>query len=102
MHLLVRPAGEASRLGLTVSRKVGHALARNRLRRRIREIFRRQLRFELEGRGRPVDVVVRALPGAAACSHAELPTELLGLACRWDPRRGRRTGRRSERPVKGR
>jgi ribonuclease P protein component len=41
--LLVRPRGDADpamRLGLTVSKKVGNAVVRNRMRRRFREIAR--------------------------------------------------------------
>ena len=42
----VRPAGcAASRLGITVSRKVGGAVVRNRVKRRIREWFRVQSRI---------------------------------------------------------
>jgi len=55
------------RLGMTVSRKVGNAVARNRLRRRIRDFARLQPR-DLP----PVDVVVHCRPGAA-----ELPGEVL-------------------------
>lgn len=32
--------GEVSRLGITVSTKLGHAVVRNRVRRRLREIYR--------------------------------------------------------------
>ena len=58
-----------SRLGVTVSRKVGHAVTRNRVKRRIREWFRRarlepQFTEGLE-RGAQVDVVVIARSGAA-------------------------------------
>jgi len=55
------------RLGMTVSRKVGKAVSRNRLRRRIRDFARLQPR-DLP----PVDVVVHCRPGSA-----ELPGELL-------------------------
>nr|WP_286181979.1 ribonuclease P protein component [Desulfovibrio sp. Huiquan2017] len=42
------------RLGLTVSKKMGHAVARNRIKRVVREYFRlRQFDFDL-----PLDVVV--------------------------------------------
>jgi ribonuclease P protein component len=39
--LLLRPASAEARLGITVSRKVGGAVTRNLLKRRIREVFRR-------------------------------------------------------------
>jgi ribonuclease P protein component len=54
---------EPSRLGLAVSRRVGGAVDRNRVKRRLREGFRRRLRALLSA---PADVLVQALPGAAA------------------------------------
>jgi ribonuclease P protein component len=44
--LLVRPRGDgdpAMRLGLTVSKKVGNAVVRNRMKRRFRELARKVL-----------------------------------------------------------
>ena len=58
--LLQRTAAAAPRLGLTVSRKVGGAVTRNRLKRRIREAFRRhEARADFA-----YDVVVIAKPGS--------------------------------------
>ncbi len=64
------------RLGITASRKVGNAVVRNRLKRRVREIFRR---WPERPRVPPVDVVVHFLPGAGALTFPELRDELLGL-----------------------
>jgi len=47
-------AGEGFRLGLTVSRKVGRAARRNRIRRVLREFFR----LHQEDIDRPLDIVV--------------------------------------------
>ncbi|MDQ7834569.1 MAG: ribonuclease P protein component [Humidesulfovibrio sp.] len=47
-------AGEGFRLGLTVSRKVGRAARRNRIRRVLREYFR----LHQEDIDRPLDIVV--------------------------------------------
>ena len=41
--LLVRPTGGQARVGFTVSRRIGNAVARNRARRRLREAARQVL-----------------------------------------------------------
>lgn len=66
--------GDGVRLGMTVSRKVGKAVARNRLRRRIRDFARLQPR-DLP----PVDVVFHCRPGAAELSGEVLRGELATL-----------------------
>jgi ribonuclease P protein component len=58
-----------------VSRRVGNAVARNRVKRRVREWFRREKRRLDAGR----DYVVIARPGAAALPARELWAELEGL-----------------------
>ena len=57
-----------SRLGVTLSRKVGNAVVRNQARRRIRDIFRR--RRELLAAG--YDVVVHTRPEIAGQPRAIL------------------------------
>ena len=58
-------AGEGPRLGLAVSRKVGGAVARNRLKRRLRAVF-----DELSDRlPDEVDVVLSARPGLAEAAE---------------------------------
>jgi ribonuclease P protein component len=61
-----------SRLGVTASRRVGGAPARNRVRRMVREFFRRH-RESLEP---PRDVLVIARPGAPALSYWDVEREL--------------------------
>ncbi|HEY6065134.1 MAG TPA: ribonuclease P protein component [Thermoanaerobaculia bacterium] len=60
------------RLGLSVSRRVGGAVARNRVRRRLRELFRRNR--DLFG-DRGGDLVINARPSAARASFDELSDE---------------------------
>jgi ribonuclease P protein component len=57
--LYVWPTGRPARAGLVVSKAVGDAVARNRVKRRLRHLVRPRL-GELEA-----DVVLRALPAAA-------------------------------------
>lgn len=64
---------EHSRLGLTVSRKVGRAHERNRIKRRLRHWFR-QNRHELLA---PWDLVLIARPDAAALCFSGIESELM-------------------------
>ena len=63
------------RLGLSVSRKVGKAHDRNRLKRRLREIFRLQASALAPGH----DLVLVAKPGVPARAFLPLREEVLGL-----------------------
>lgn len=65
-----------NRLGLTVSTKVGCAVVRNRVRRRLREIYRLH---EGDFR-RGYDIVVVARHRAAQAEYARLERELLRAA----------------------
>jgi len=67
-----------ARLGLAVSRRVGNAVARNRVKRRVREWFRRQ-RAALPP---ATDWVVIARPGAAGLDTGAVARELTELAAR--------------------
>jgi ribonuclease P protein component len=77
---VVAPArGEGpAKLGLAVSRRVGNAVARNRVKRRVREWFRRS-RSELPAR---TDWVVIARAGAAELDAHAVAAELAELAAR--------------------
>jgi ribonuclease P protein component len=57
-----------TRLGLAVGKAVGGAVVRNRVKRRLRELFRR--RKALGPRG--YDLFVRAVPASASASYAAL------------------------------
>ncbi|NJL27648.1 MAG: ribonuclease P protein component [Thermoanaerobaculia bacterium] len=64
---------QGPRLGMTVSRKVGKAVVRQRVKRRIREIYRRWQKREMLP---SLDVVVHLKPAAAAASFEDLKREL--------------------------
>ena len=69
VFLLADPSRERARLGISVPRRVGNSPARNRVRRRLREIFRRSR--GLLGAGGSA-LVVNARPSAASASFREL------------------------------
>lgn len=71
-----RNGQKGNRLGLTVSTKVGHAVVRNRVRRRLREIYRLNEDRLIRG----VDVVVVARVRAAGAPYAKLEHSFLKLA----------------------
>ena len=74
----VRPAtGAAARLGVTITKKTGTAVVRNRLRRRLRELFRRAEAFPER-----VDVVVNVRPGAERAEFSELSRDFEKLSRR--------------------
>lgn len=73
--LEVTPNAIATRLGLVVSRRVGGAVVRNRVKRRVREWFRTD-RARMPA---AVDLVVIARTGAGALGTAALREELNAL-----------------------
>ena len=74
-----------TRIGITVSRKVGCAPERARVKRWLREIYRQHKDAWPDG----VDFVVIARPGAAAAGYWKLRDDLLRWAARVRPRTAR-------------
>jgi len=61
-----------SRLGITATKKFGHAVARNRIKRVVREIFRKNRTVPAS----PLDVVVNVKMGAREQSYDHLEADL--------------------------
>jgi len=73
-----------SRVGITVSGKVGNSVIRNRIKRQVREFFRRRRAALPQG----VDFLVIARKSAVDLPSSVLDNE---LAKSFSPQRGRRT-----------
>ena len=72
VHALPNSVG-SPRLGLSVSKKVGGAVKRNAIRRRLKEIFRSTTLSVPGG----IDIVVSARPAAAEAGFGELNDEFV-------------------------
>jgi ribonuclease P protein component len=73
VHLhLVAGAASGPRAGFVVTKAVGNAVVRNRVRRRLRHL----VKAHLSDLPPSAELVVRALPAAAALTSAELDAEL--------------------------
>lgn len=68
-----------SRLGLTVSRKVGRPVERNKVKRRLREVFR----LNKDRLYPPCDVVLNARHSAVEATIWALEEEFLRVAGKW-------------------
>jgi ribonuclease P protein component len=76
---------EAPRLGITASRKVGNSVVRHRLKRRIKEVYRR---WQDRGLLPALDLVVHLKPEAGKSDFPALRSELLRLLSALRERRG--------------
>jgi len=88
VHLQIEEPAQASeaRAGFVVSKAVGNAVVRNKVRRRLRHLVRPQLDALPAG----ATLVVRALPPAASASFDKLGADLdAALAAARSPRRRR-------------
>ena len=72
VHVLRHDRTDPARIGFVVGRVVGNAVVRHRVQRQFRHLFRDRLADLPVG----CEVVVRALPAAAAASYPELGAEL--------------------------
>jgi ribonuclease P protein component len=81
-----KDAQGSARLGISIPRRAGKAVIRNRLRRRIREIFRRN-RALLGAAG--MDLVIQCRPQAASASFPQLLADYSDSVARARQRRAR-------------
>lgn len=71
-HAVLRTQSETAKFGYIVSKKVGNAVVRNRVTRRLKAISDEILREGIS----PIDVVFRAQPAAATASYQQLREEV--------------------------
>ncbi|AYO32133.1 ribonuclease P protein component [Biomaibacter acetigenes] len=74
---------ERTRLGVSISKKVGKSVVRNRLKRRIKEIFRESIGNIKKG----YDVVISVKPETANIEYGQMKKEIKNLLRRgrvWD------------------
>lgn len=70
-HAVLRSAEDPTRFGYVVSKRVGNAVIRNRVTRRLKGISDELLQQVPHG----VDIIFRALPSSASCTYQDLRTE---------------------------
>lgn len=77
VHLWMDPGADPApvQVGFTVSKAVGNAATRNRVKRRLRHLTREHLQ-SLDGLPGRAALVVRALPASAEASYATLGADL--------------------------
>jgi ribonuclease P protein component len=80
LEVFVAPApGDLPRFGLVVPKHGRRIADRNRVRRRLRELGRTEVLPRLVKADHPVDVLVRARPGAYSATFSDLQAELVRL-----------------------
>jgi ribonuclease P protein component len=87
------------RVGMTITKRVGHAVDRNRVKRVLREVFRRHRELFPEG----ADVVIIAKQGAPTVGYHDALAEVtrVGSALRAAAARSREKRRRLDDPEAG-
>ena len=77
-----RPGADGPRFGVTVSRKLGPAVVRNRIRRRTRELLRRLPAWPAAASGPGWNVVINPRTSVAEADFGVLIAELEAQFCR--------------------
>ncbi len=73
LFLLARPGAANSRIGISAGKRTGNAVTRNRLKRRLREVFRRNREMLVPG----IQIVVNVRPSATGASFSEFAGDYL-------------------------
>jgi ribonuclease P protein component len=76
---------ESHRLGLSVSKKVGKAVVRNKVRRRVKEIFHSHMERVTEVHG-SLDLVISARPASSRATYQDLEREFFAALRRIEGR----------------
>ncbi len=82
VHFVILTAAGAGRLGITVSKKVGNAVTRNRVKRYVREFTRQARSPDRSWLPADQDVVVVARPSAATIGFRDVAQDLDRLGAR--------------------
>ncbi|PIE23090.1 MAG: ribonuclease P protein component [Planctomycetota bacterium] len=98
--VVLRNRGSCARLGLSVSKKCGNAVRRNRIKRMFREAFR-QVRWEIEAKAGFVDLVVIPKHPSGKYPLDELMAEFAQVAARALERSKQPAKKRRRRGKKG-
>lgn len=77
IYVMKNRLGPVDRLGITVSKKLGHAVTRNRIRRRIREAYRLHEQEIKSG----YDIVIVARHAAEHAPFEALMDEMMQMLC---------------------
>ncbi|RAV19528.1 ribonuclease P protein component [Paenibacillus contaminans] len=97
LYAMAQPKQEHFRLGVSVSKKIGNAVVRNRIRRMMKEIVRLHIP-EIDG---GVDFIIIARKPAADLEYAQMEKSIMHVLKRAKLRENGRPGERRAEPRSG-
>ena len=75
LYVLKKSNDQQRRVGFSVSKKIGKAVVRNKVKRRLKEVYRRHKNRLISG----IDLVVIARQGIDQATYEEIKESLLGI-----------------------